>query len=133
MQERASSTSTASSARPTSGSRTSSATRRRSIRSGASRQLKALLVGKAVWVRNNVTGQAFYVRYDTDGRAVVLHAGKRAQLPSEFADLVQSSYQTVPSPYSIQNGKLITALGNTSFEVTVYKMGDKYCGARSNE
>src|SRR5262245_41006024 len=114
MQERASSTSTASSARPTSGGRTSSATRRRSIRAVSSRQLTTMLSASAVGRRNKASGPAFYVRTDTDGRAVALHAGKRAQLPIEFADLVQSSYQTVPSPYSIQNGKLITALGNTS-------------------
>jgi hypothetical protein len=46
---------------------------------------------------------------------------------------VQSSYQTVPAPYSIQNGKLVTTLGNTPFEVIVYKLGDKCYGARSNE
>ncbi len=33
----------------------------------------------------------------------------------------------------IQNGKLVISLGGTLFEVTVYKMGDKYIAARSNE
>jgi Protein of unknown function (DUF3604) len=96
-------------------------------------ELKALLVGKAVWVQNDVTGEPLRIRYDTDGRAVVLHVGDRAQLPSEFGDLVRRSYQTVPAGYSIHNGKLVTMLGNTPFEVTVYKLGDKYYGARSNE
>jgi hypothetical protein len=39
----------------------------------------------------------------------------------------------VPSPYSIQNAKLVTTLAGTPFEVTVYKMGDTYYAARSNE
>ena len=36
------------------------------------------------------------------------------------------------SAYSIQNGKIVTFLLQTPFEVTVYKMGDKYFAARSN-
>jgi hypothetical protein len=37
------------------------------------------------------------------------------------------------SPYYINNGKLVTELTGTPFGITVYKMGDKYFGARSNE
>jgi hypothetical protein len=38
-----------------------------------------------------------------------------------------------PSSYSIKDGKIVTAFGNLPYEVTVYKVGDKYFGARSNE
>ena len=37
------------------------------------------------------------------------------------------------SPYYINNGKLVTQLLGTPFEITAYKLGDKYYGARSNE
>ena len=38
-----------------------------------------------------------------------------------------------PGRYYINHGKLITQLLGTSFEITAYKLGDKYYGARSNE
>lgn len=44
-----------------------------------------------------------------------------------------NSYLGTTSPYYINNGKLVTQLVGTPFEMTVYKMGDKYYGARSNE
>jgi hypothetical protein len=43
------------------------------------------------------------------------------------------SYLTVPTPYSIANGKVVTMLANTPFEMTLYKVGEQYFGARSNE
>jgi hypothetical protein len=96
-------------------------------------QLKALLVGKSIWVRNTVTGESFKLRYDTDGRTIVLHVGRSATVPSEAGNVVLTGYQGVPASYSIQNGKLVTSLANTPFEVTFYKMGDTYYAARSNE
>jgi hypothetical protein len=96
-------------------------------------QLKTLLVGKSAWWRNTVTGEPFKVRYDSDGNAAVLHVGRNATLPSESGNLAKSSYQTVPTPYSVQNGKLVTTLGDTPFELAIYKLGDAYYGARSNE
>ena len=38
-----------------------------------------------------------------------------------------------PAPYNINNGKIVTELVGTPIEITVYKLGDKYFGARSNE
>ena len=35
--------------------------------------------------------------------------------------------------YFIQNGKIVNALAGTPIEITVYKVGDKYVAARSNE
>ena len=35
--------------------------------------------------------------------------------------------------YEIRDGRIITTIGRTPFEVTVYKLGDKYVAARSNE
>ena len=36
-------------------------------------------------------------------------------------------------PYFINNGKLVTTLAGTPIDIAVYKVGDKYMGARSNE
>jgi len=96
-------------------------------------ELKKLIVGKSIWVRNNVTGEAFKIRYDADGTAVVLHVGRDATLPSLFGDLVRASYQTTASPYAISDGKIVTGLSGTPIAIAVYKSGDTYYGARSNE
>ncbi len=96
-------------------------------------ELKALLVGKSLWVRNTVTGIYTKMRYDETGNAIALYLGERELAPSETGELAELAYQTVPTPYSIANGKVVTMLANTPFEMTIYKVGDQYLGARSNE
>ena len=36
-------------------------------------------------------------------------------------------------PYFINNGKIVNPMSGTPLEITVYKSGDKYIAARSNE
>ncbi len=47
--------------------------------------------------------------------------------------LQRALFVAAPTPYSIRNGRIVTMIGSTPIEMTVYKMGDKYFGARSNE
>ncbi len=96
-------------------------------------QLKALLFGKAVWMRNNVTGEQFQVSYNTNGQSITLHVGRNATLPSLVGNVEQSGYQGTTSPYTIEKGKVVTTLSQAPFETTVYKMGNTYYAARSNE
>ena len=96
-------------------------------------QLTALIVGKSIWVRNTVTGESFKQRYGADGQVLIMHVGRNMALPSEVENPVQDSYQGTPSPYSIKDGKIITYVAGSPFTVTVYKLGDTYYGARSNE
>jgi hypothetical protein len=96
-------------------------------------QLKELIVGKALWVRNTVTGGIFKVVYDKAGQAVIYHVGRYAVLPSEVGNVTQSGYQGISTAYTIQNGKIVTTVADSPFEVTVYKVGDKHFAARSNE
>ena len=96
-------------------------------------QLKALLVGKAVWVRNTVTGDQFKVSYTADGRTNVWHVGRNAAVPSYVGNVVQRGYQGVTAAYSIANGKVVMTFDQNPVEVTLYKMGDTYYAARSNE
>jgi uncharacterized protein DUF3604 len=95
--------------------------------------LKELLVGKAVWVRNTLTGEQFQVSYNSDGQSIVLHVGRNAAVPSLAGNVAQSSYQGVATPYAITNGKVVTTLSQAPMEVVVYKKGDVYYAARSNE
>jgi hypothetical protein len=96
-------------------------------------ELKKLVVGKFLWVRNTVNGGRVKVIYDKSGQTIIYHVGRNAVSPSEFGNLAQAGYQGLSSAYSIVNGKIVTTLVGTPFEVTIYKLGDKYIAARSNE
>ena len=96
-------------------------------------QLKALIVGKAFWFRNNVTGEQFSTNYTTDGDSIVFHVGTAATMPSYVGNPVRNGYQGVTTPYKIEGGKVITKVAQDPYSVTVYKLGDTYYGARSNE
>jgi hypothetical protein len=96
-------------------------------------ELKTLLVGHFVWVRNNVTGVRFKSIYTMEGQTLIYYVGRNALLPSEVGNLAQASYLGTSSAYSIQDGKVRTWLQQTPFDITVYKVGDHYFGARSNE
>jgi hypothetical protein len=120
--------------------------------------LRALIVQKTLWFENLVTGDKYEILYGASGKGVstkpltpadpgyvteqlasnqgqiqLRRVGKRSTLPSLTGDATRSSYLGTTSPYFINNGKIVTELVGTPIEITVYKMGDKYFGARSNE
>jgi len=96
-------------------------------------QLKALIVGKAFWVRNNATGEQFSIAYTAEGNSNVWHIGKNVSTPSYYGNPVRDGYQGLTTPYKIEGGKVVTNISQDSYAVTVYKLGDSYFGARSNE
>ena len=96
-------------------------------------QLKALLVGKAFWVRNNVTGDTFSVSYTVDGDSIAWHIGKYTTLPSYVGNPMRDGYQGITTPYKIEGGKVITKVAQDPYSIAIYKVGDSYYGARSNE
>ena len=96
-------------------------------------QLKALIIGKAFWVRNNVTGEQFSVAYTKEGQGIVWHIGESANTPSSVGNVVRNGYQGTTTPYKIEGGKLVTTISQDPFSVAIYKLGDTYYGARSNE
>ena len=96
-------------------------------------ELKTLIVGKSYWLRNTVTGQVSKARYDEGGSVMLLHVGKRATLTSLTGNQPRNAYQNVALPYSIRDGKIVTLLSGTPIEMAVYKLGNQYFGARSNE
>jgi hypothetical protein len=92
-------------------------------------QLKELVVGKTVHVTNTVTGQRFEILYGAGGRRLITAVdGKPGDL-HEMGELAHGG----EVQYEIRGGHLITELAGTLFEVTVYKLGDRYMAARSNE
>jgi hypothetical protein len=96
-------------------------------------QLKSLIVGKSIWLRNTVTGEIFKDVFGTAGTHVIYHVNANTPLPSLSGNVAQTGYLGETSAYSIRNGSLVTSVADTPFQTTVYKMGDKYLAARSNE
>jgi len=96
-------------------------------------QLKALVVGKTLRVRNTATGQQFEILYGTNGRRLILSVDGKQPEAGEMGDVLHSGELGSPALYEIRDGRIITTLGTALLDVTVYKAGEKYVAARSNE
>jgi len=96
-------------------------------------QLKSLIVGKAFWVRNEVTGEQFSENFTAENHMTVFHIGENAVVPSGYGNVVRDGYEGTTVPYKIEGGKLVTFFSQDPYAVTVYKLGNTYYGARSNE
>lgn len=121
-------------------------------------QIKVLIVGKTTWLQNTVTGDKYEILYgrsgknpsgkpatpdqpgyitekfaDNQGQFQLRYVGRNFQEPSLVSDPATAGYLGTSSPYYINNGKIVTTLVGTPIEVTVYRVGSKYMGARSNE
>jgi hypothetical protein len=97
-------------------------------------QVKELIVGKSTWVRNNVTGQMFKVIFAENGQRLITNVTEgRVPEPAEIGDVMNAGILGSSTSYQIKNGRIVTYFGNAPYELAVYKSGDKYFGARSNE
>ena len=96
-------------------------------------QLKALIVGKIVSAKNTVTGQRFEVLYGSSGRRLIVRIDGKQPEPGDPFHPNDQMEVGAPAAYEIKDGQIITTLDNAPFAVTVYKVGDKYVAARSNE
>jgi hypothetical protein len=121
-------------------------------------QLKALIVQKSVWLQNTVTGEKYMIVYGAlgkggaakgvtpaqpgyvtqrfpadQGQFEVRYIGRNVAMQSLTGDAVEGSYLGVSRTYTIANGRIVTDLVGTPVEIAVYKAGDKYVAARSNE
>ncbi len=96
-------------------------------------QLKALVVGKTFRVRNRVTGDRFEILYGKDGRRLITSVNGKQPAAGEVWDVEHGGELGSPAEYEISGGRIITTLEMTPFDVTVYKLGNKYVAARSNE
>ena len=95
--------------------------------------LTDMIVGKSTWVRNNVTGEVFNIQWSPSGQRLIANLNGVIPKPSEVGDVFHGGLTGQGSAYAIKDGAIVTTLGNAPYEATVYKLGDKYFGARSNE
>ena len=123
-----------------------------------SEQLATLIVHQSVWLENTVTGDKYQVIYGASGPVKsaepltpsepgfvtsqfaanqgmmrLKYIGQKMRLPSLMGDAAEASRIGATRPYFINDGKIVTELGGTPVTIAVYKVGDKYYGARSNE
>jgi hypothetical protein len=97
-------------------------------------QLKELIVGKDLWLRNNVTGTINKVVFSADGQRLITNVTRgKAVDQSEVGAALEGGLLGISSAYAIKDGRIVTSFGNAPYEMTVYKLGDKYLAARSNE
>ncbi|MBI1816369.1 MAG: DUF3604 domain-containing protein [Deltaproteobacteria bacterium] len=121
-------------------------------------QLKTLIVEKSVWLQNTVTGEKYMIIYGALGKGTnakpltpadpgyvtqhlpvnqgqfqVRYVGRNVAMQSLTGDAAGASYLGGSRTYNINKGKIVIELEGTPIEVSVYKLGDKYVGARSNE
>jgi hypothetical protein len=96
-------------------------------------QLKQLVVGKTLQVKNTVTGQRFEINYGPAGRRVITTIDGALPKAGEMFGVLHSGEVGSPAEYEIRGGRIVTTIGGSEFEISVYPQGDKFVAARSNE
>lgn len=97
------------------------------------KQLKEFIVGKSYFIVNNTTSRGFKVRYDKQGYSLLTNMGRTMLLPSLTGNVSFTGYQDLSTPYTIKNGRIVTMVCGKPIKLTVYKLGESYYMARSNE
>jgi hypothetical protein len=92
-------------------------------------QLRALLVGKTVTIRNTVTDKRFEILHGADGRRLITAVDGDTPDYEIIGDLAHSNQLL----YTIERGRYVVQLAGSAIEATVYRLGDRYYAARSNE
>ncbi|MGH8650292.1 MAG: hypothetical protein ACREUP_13475, partial [Burkholderiales bacterium] len=87
----------------------------------------------AFWVQNNVTGEQFSQSFTAEGHMTTFHIGQYSNVPSGYGNVMRDGYEGATVSYKIHGGRLVTFVSQDPYAVTVYKLGNAYYGARSNE
>jgi hypothetical protein len=95
-------------------------------------QLRDLAVGKTVAVHNMATDQRFEITYGVDGRRMISSIDGKMPDPEQMGDLLHPG-GAAGAQYEIRDGRIVTMVEGSPFEVTVYRLGDKLVAARSSE
>jgi hypothetical protein len=121
-------------------------------------QLKALIEEKSIWLQNTVTSDKYMIIYGAlgkgsnavpltpdkagyvtqrfpvnQGQLQVRYVDKKMTMQSLTGDAAEAGRLGTSRTYNIKDGKIQTDLVGTPIDITVYKVGDKYLAARSNE
>lgn len=96
-------------------------------------ELEELVVGKTIAVRNTVTGKRYKLFYGVNGRRMINEIDGNVPAGKLAGTMVATFGAGTVASYTIDNGQLITAVGEGELDIKVVKLGDEYYGARSDE
>lgn len=96
-------------------------------------ELKQLVVGKNLVVRNKVTDETMTVLFGADGKRIVTELDGALAKGGELLRVMHDGLSHSSADYVIKDGHIVTTIEGTPFQLTVYRSGDKYVAARSNE
>ncbi len=91
-------------------------------------------LGKGGDAKNLTPSDADYVAQQypaNQGQFQVRYVGKK--VTQSLGESIRASYLGTSRTYTISHGKIVSDLVGTPIEISVYKVGDKYIAARSNE
>jgi Protein of unknown function (DUF3604) len=91
--------------------------------------LTALIVGKTIRVHNRISGGHYEILNGADGRRLITNVDGK---PPEHEG-VDNVFHGGQLQYELSDGKYRVNIAGVPFEITVYRLGDKYFAARSNE
>jgi len=91
--------------------------------------VKGLIEGKTIVVHNTVTGHRFEIFHGLDGRRLITAVDGKTPDHDVMGDVAHSAGMR----YEVRDGLYMVEIAGTPFEATVYKVGDKYVAARSDE
>jgi hypothetical protein len=84
-------------------------------------------------VKNTVTDEVFSISWTQSGQRLINNLNGGLPQPSEVGDVLHGGLLGGGTAYAIKDGAVVTTLDNTPYEIRVYKAGDTYFAARSNE
>jgi hypothetical protein len=96
-------------------------------------ELQRLVVGKTIGVENTVSGRRYDIFYGQDGQRLVTGIDGELHENGNIGNVIHTFAAGTTAAYSVENNRLVTSLSGHNFEFYVYKLGDRYFAAGSNE
>lgn len=92
-------------------------------------QLRSLIVGRTISVHNAVTGLRFEILHGADGRRLITAMDDVTPDAEVMGELLHGRN----IGYEIRDGRYNVQIAGTPLDFAVYRLGDRYFAARSNE
>ncbi|WP_340109979.1 DUF3604 domain-containing protein [Pikeienuella sp. HZG-20] len=96
-------------------------------------ELKKLVFGKNLTVRNTVTGRTTNVLFGVNGKRIVTELDGELPNGGDLLEIMHSGVSSSSASYEIKDGRIVTTIEGTPFDLTIYRAKDKHIAARSNE
>ncbi len=92
-------------------------------------ELRQFVAGKTLQVRNTVTGKVFEILYGANGQRLVTAIDGKPVNARNAAELLHGGQES----YRIAGNRLQTDIAGTTFDVAIYRLGDRHYAARNDE